>query len=131
MPGLAAALLIAAGLFNLAFALFHLFFWPLFNWAQELPRLSVANRGIVPVLNICLTYVFALTAALLLLLPLQVAGTELGRLLLVAGSGFWLLRAILQPIFFPLRHPLSATLFGVFILGTILHALAWWALRDT
>jgi len=128
MPRVAFALLMAAGLINLAFALFHLFFWRLFNWAQELARLNFANRGIMQVLNICLTYVFAVVAALLLLFPLKVAGTELGRLLLLAASGFWLLRAILQPIFFGLRHPLSVTLFGVFILGTIVHALAWWAL---
>src|SRR5688572_13811425 len=125
MSRVASGLIVAAGLFNLAFAIFHLFFWRLFNWQQELPRLGTANRGIIQVLNLCMTYVFAITAALLFLFPLEVAGTELGHFLLAAVTGFWLFRSILQPMFFGLEHPLAAALLGVFILGTIIHGLAW------
>jgi len=130
MSRVASGLIVAAACFNLAFAIFHLFFWRLFRWQQELSRLNMANRGIMQVLNLCLIYVFASTAALLFLFPIEVAGTELGRFLLAAMTGFWLLRAILQPMFFRLQHPFSKTLFGLFILGTTIHGLAWWVVDD-
>ncbi|MGQ0835157.1 MAG: hypothetical protein ACT4O5_09605 [Gammaproteobacteria bacterium] len=129
MSRLASGLIVTAGLFNLAFAIFHLFFWRLFDWQKELPRLGISNRGIMQVLNLCMTYVFAVTASVLFLFPNEVAGTELGRFLLIAIAGFWLARAIFQPMFFGLQHPLSVVLLGVFILGTILHGLAWWVAR--
>ena len=123
-------LLVAAGVFNLAFAIFHMYFWRLFDWHQELPRLGLANRGIMQVLNLCLTYVFVVAAVLLLSFPTEAFGTELGRFLLTAMTGFWLLRTILQPLFFGMRHPLSKALFALFALGTVIHGVAWSALRD-
>jgi hypothetical protein len=36
---------------------------------------------------------------------------------------FWALRAVYQPMFFGLKHPLSIGLFVVFLLGTAIHAL--------
>jgi hypothetical protein len=82
-----------AGFFNLAFAIFHLFFWRLFDWPRELTRLGAANRGIVQVLNLCMTYVFAVTAALLFLFPGEIVASELGRYLLLSIAAFWLFRA--------------------------------------
>jgi len=120
------ALLIAAGLFNLAFAVFHLFFWRLFRWPQQLAKLSAANRGIVQVLNLCLTYLFAFSALLCFLFPDELASTELGRFALLGLTGFWLVRAIYQPMFFGLEHPLSIALFFIFVLGTLIHGGAWW-----
>lgn len=130
MPRVAFGLILAAGLFNLAFAVFHLFFWRVFGWQQELPRLGMANRGIMQVLNLCLTYVFAVAACIFLLFPLEVASTDLGRFLLLAMAGFWLTRTIFQPMFFALNHPLSVALFGVFILGALIHGFAWWGVRS-
>lgn len=129
MPRVASGLIVAAGLFNLAFAIFHLFFWRLFGWRQELPRLGMANRGIMQVLNLCLIYVFAVAACVLFLFPLEVATTDLGHFLLLAMAGFWLSRAIFQPMFFALSHLLSIALFGVFILGALIHGFTWWAVR--
>jgi hypothetical protein len=126
----ASALIVAAGLFNLAFAVFHLLFWRLFNWNQELPRLGTANRGIMQVLNLCLTYVFIVAATILLFFPLEAFATELGTFLLWAIAGFWLLRAFLQPTFFELRHPLSQALFAIFVIGSLIHGAAWWLMRD-
>jgi hypothetical protein len=126
----ASALVVAAGLFNLAFAVFHLLFWRLFDWRIELARLGAANRGIMQVLNLCLTYVFVVSAVLLLFFPPQAFATEMGAFLLLAMAGFWLLRAVLQPMFFQLRHPLSQGLFVVFVIGTLLHGAAWWLMLD-
>jgi hypothetical protein len=129
MSSVSSALIVAAGLFNLAFAVFHGFFWRLFQWDRELPRLGVANRGIMQVLNLCLTYVFAITACVLFLFPQEIATSNLGQFLLLAMAGFWLSRALFQPMFFGWQHRMSGVLFGIFILGMLLHGFAWWSVR--
>lgn len=51
-------------LYNLAFAIFHLTFWKLLNWKDELQRVSANNRAVMQTLNLCLTFVFFLAAYL-------------------------------------------------------------------
>jgi len=120
-------LVLLAAIFNAGFALFHLFFWRIFKWRSELPRLGFANRGIVQVLNLCLTYFFTLAAVLLLVFPSELISSGLGRAVLLGLAGFWTLRAAYQPMFWGLRHRLSVALFGIFVAGALLHSLAWWA----
>ncbi|MFO7278741.1 MAG: hypothetical protein DIU56_017075 [Pseudomonadota bacterium] len=118
-------LIASAGVFNLAFAAFHLFFWRLFRWPEQLPRLSAVNAGIMQVLNLCLTYLLAIAGAVCLIFPLSMGTSELGRFLLLALTGFWIARAIYQPMFFRLAHPVSTVLFLLFIAGAALHGIAW------
>lgn len=47
-----------AAIFNLAFGIFHLFFWVLLDWPGQLKRLSHVNRAVTQTLNICLTFMF-------------------------------------------------------------------------
>jgi hypothetical protein len=116
-------LLILAGVFDLAFAAFHLRFWKVFRWSEELPKLSRANHGITQVFNLCLTYVFLIMAAACLLMPHDLISTRLGRFALGSFALFWALRTVYQPVFFGLKHPLSIGLFAAFIVGTALHAI--------
>lgn len=113
----------AAGVFHVTLGVFHLGFWKLFGWREELPKLSMVNRGVVPVLNIMLSYVFFATALVQLFHPELWAGAKLGRAALALIAVFWLLRAVLQPIFWP-RTALSWTFCGVFLLGAALHFAA-------
>lgn len=122
-------LIVAAGCYNLAFAIFHLLFWRLFRWPQQLPRLNAANAGIMQVLNLCLAYVFVVAAMLCFWFGAELGGTELGQFVLVALAIFWAARAVYQPMFFGLSHPFSVALFGIFILGAAIHAAAWWTAR--
>lgn len=116
-------MLVLAGLFNLAFAAFHLGFWTIFRWRSELPKLSFANRGILQVLNLCLTYVFIVMGAACLVFGEDLTTSRLGRFVLGSFALFWALRAIYQPVFFGLKHPLSIGLFVAFLLGTAIHLL--------
>jgi hypothetical protein len=75
------------------------------------------------------TYLFILSALLCLLFPTEMMTTDLGRFWLFAMAGFWLARALIQPIFFRLGHPLSLALFAVFLLGAIIHGIAWASAR--
>jgi hypothetical protein len=119
------AVVYLAAAFNLGFAVFHLAFWRLFSWGQELPRLRMVNRGILQVPNICLVYFFTLTSCLLLFFPREVLETRSGRFLITGLGAFWLVRAVCQPIFFSLRHPLSRGLLACFIVGAGIHGSIW------
>lgn len=103
----------------MAFAMFHLFFWQLFRWTEELPRLSRVNQGIVPALNLALSFMFIMVGTLMLVAP------SVG--LLAGMTLFWIFRAALQPLYFGLRHRASAAIFVVFLVGVALHGAAWWS----
>jgi len=48
----------AGGVFNLAFAAFHVLFWRLFDWDRDLATLNAINRAVMQILNLCLTFIF-------------------------------------------------------------------------
>ena len=120
-------MVMAAGIYNLAFAGFHLAFWRLFVWRREIARMSPVNAAILQVLNLCLTLVFVLAGAVCLLYSGDLVGTDLGHFLLFAMSGFWLFRLVLQPMYFGLGHPASRLIAVVFAAGTVLHFGVWLA----
>lgn len=118
--------LFAAAGYNLALALFHLCFWRIFRWREELPRMHPTNRGVMQVLNIMLVCFFLLCAILQAMWPDEVATTPLGRALLVGLTGFWILRAALQPVFWPRLGIRSWGFCFLFLVGAGLHAAALW-----
>ncbi|RQS56358.1 hypothetical protein DID96_37220 [Burkholderia sp. Bp8963] len=108
-----------SAIYDLGFALFHLTFWRWFKWPQSLEKSGRLNQGITQTLNVMLSYVFVVYAASLVLAATQTRGP-----LALAGSGFWLLRAIAQPVLFA-RTRLSWILVAVFALGAGLHAITY------
>jgi len=116
----------AAAGYNVALAAFHLGFWRLFRWQEELPKLHPANRGVLQVLNIMLTFIFLLMAGLEVLLADAMTGTALGRALLAGMMVFWILRAGLQLVFWPAAsRAVNGALVFLFLVGAGLHALAF------
>jgi len=128
-------LLFTGGIFNLGFGIFHLFFWKLFDWKNDLASLSFINRNVMQVwkndlaslsfinrnvmqvLNLCLAFVFFVFAYISVFHSSEMLTTGLGSALIFAISIFWFLRAIEQIIFFTLRKPISWILFILFLLG--------------
>ena len=116
----------AAAGYNVALAVFHLGFWRMFRWKEELAKLHPANRGVMQVMNIMLMAFLLLMASVLVLNAAEIATTTLGRLLLAGLAALWILRAILQPIFWPtLPKATNAAFICLFMLGAGLHALAF------
>ena len=113
----------AAGLFDLGFALFHLAFWRLWAWPATLKPSGDLNAAITQTLNIVLLYLFAATGLLLIAAPEAVETSVAGRAFLGIWTGFWLLRAALQPLLFGLDHKMSRAIFALFLLGGVLHAV--------
>lgn len=126
-PQSAQTLIVIGGFFHLAFALFHLGFWRLFDWPRDLRSLQPVNRAIMQVLNLTLTFVLLLVAYVAFFHSAELVSTPLGRTWVAGIALLWLLRAVEQVIYFRLRHPASAALFVVFLGLTALHLAPLWA----
>jgi hypothetical protein len=116
-------LLIIGGIYNLLFVIFHLLFWRIFNWKNDLASLTSLNRAIMQVLNLCLTFTFFVFGMLSLLYPDQMVGAGLGRALTGMIAIFWLLRAVEQVVFFKLKNRTSWVFLLVFLNGAGLYGL--------
>jgi hypothetical protein len=118
--------LYAAAGYDVALAVFHLAFWRLFRWKDELPKLHPVNRGVMQAMNLMLVCLFLFMAALLLVRPAELSGTPLGRLVLAGMTAFWVVRAVLQPLLWRgLPAAANAAFAVLFTLGAGLHALAF------
>jgi hypothetical protein len=121
MGNAAAIPLYVAGAAYVALAVFHLAFWKVFRWREELPRLSRLNRGAMQILNLFVTGVFVAAAYLCFVHARELAGTGLGHALLVALALLWLSRAAEQVWFFGLKRSVSAVFTVLFVVMAALH----------
>jgi hypothetical protein len=119
----AETLILIGGLYNLALAVFHLLFWKLFNWKQDLASLTPLNRAVVQIVNLCLTFVFLVFAYISFFHANELLHSKLGRSLLALMAIFWFLRAIEQIIFFGLRRKASIAFLILFLIGTGLYSI--------
>lgn len=111
------------GLYSLAFSLFHIGFWKMFKWKSELKKLNFANKGIMQILNIQLTYYFLFVAFICFVFPAELLTTKFGNLFLAGTSLFWFIRTIQQFIFLRANNYKIHILTFIFLVGTILFAL--------
>ncbi|MBI2333387.1 MAG: hypothetical protein HYU84_14725 [Chloroflexi bacterium] len=122
-------LLFAGGVFHLAIAVFHLFFWRIFHWKEDLASLTRINRAIVQILNLCLTFIFFVMAYVSFVHTAELISTSLGRTILASIALFWILRLILQFVFFGARHRVSILFIVIFIIGASLYLFPFfWSL---
>jgi hypothetical protein len=89
----------------------------LFDWKNDLRRLSFINRGVMQILNLRIIYVFLAIAFLSFFFAENLLSTVLGKAIMTAISLFWLMRAAEQIVFFGLRKAASALIFLVFLFG--------------
>ncbi|MCW8963663.1 MAG: hypothetical protein OQL16_07685 [Gammaproteobacteria bacterium] len=113
----------AGGIYNIALVIFHLLFWRIFNWQEDLRSLTFLNRAIMPVLNISLTLVFVIFSYISLVHAGELLSTSLGHSLLVLMAIFWFARAVEQVVFFKLKHRASWAFLAFFLLGGVLYAV--------
>lgn len=111
------------GIYNMLFALFHLFFWKIFKWETELKKLHFSNKAIMQILNIRITYVFLFMSFIYFYCAKEIVTSELGYVIIVGMGVFWLGRTIEQFVFFNFRSKRVNMLTIVFLLGTIIHFL--------
>lgn len=98
------------GILLILLAIFHLSFWELFNWQEELPKLSDTNSGIMQISTIGFASLLFPLGIILIRYCIEIANTKLGKALLLALSFFFLIRTIAEFIF-----PGSSIELGVFL----------------
>lgn len=111
-----------AGVINLLIAVFHLFFWQLFNWHEELPRLSTTNQTIVQLLDLAVAYTAAFFAYVSIRHPGDLLHTGLGRSMLFLMGLFYILRAI-EGVILEGLHNVPDVI--IFLIGLGVAALYW------
>lgn len=114
-------MLLAAGLLDLGFALFHAAFWRLFGWPERLAASGSLNMAITQTLNVMLGFVFLVYGAALIWQSGQLVTHPL---LPLAGAAFWTLRLVLQFVWFDLRPWPSKLIAAIFALTAVVHLLA-------
>ncbi len=117
------SIIFVCGLYSIAFAIFHIFFWKIFDWKNELKKLNFANRGIIQILNSRIIYLFFFIAFLCFIYPEELLNTRLGKVFLAGVALFWFGRTIEQFIFFKTHNIYVHILTVIFAIGTILFAL--------
>ncbi|MGX5730872.1 hypothetical protein ACWKWK_10115 [Pseudoxanthomonas beigongshangi] len=112
-----------AGVHSLGFALFHLGFWKLFRWKEELAKVGFATRAITQILNLRLIYLFLGVGVACFAFTGELQHSGLGRAMLAFMVLFWAGRTIEQFVFLRRHHWLLHVLTALFVLGALLFAL--------
>ena len=117
------------GVINLLFVMFHLSFWKIFNWQQDLVTISADNRAIMQVLNIHTAYVLLIFAILSFVFSEEIVSSKLGRFIALAVAAFWILRAMNQIIFWGAIEIGSWVAFLVCLVISLLYIVPIFRLR--
>ena len=111
------------GLYNIILIVFHLLFWRIFNWKEDLRSLTFLNKATLQVVNLSLTFVFVIFAYLSFAHSDELLTSPLGKSLLIFMSVFWFFRSLLQPLFFRLKHWGSVAFMIFFFAGGLLYGI--------
>jgi len=111
------------GLYNITLVVFHVLFWRIFDWKNDLQSLTILNRAIIQVLNISLTIAFVVFAYISFVHTKELLNTKLGFSIVILMSLFWFARAFQQIVFFKLKHWLSWAFFAYFVLGGVIYGI--------
>jgi hypothetical protein len=99
---------------------FHIFFWKLFDWKNDLESVKKVNKGIIQVLNLCLMLCFLIFAYISLFQADELLTTSVGKTLIAGMALFGIFRIIEQFIFFDLALFRSKiVLFGAFLIAVV------------
>ena len=100
--------------------IFHVFFWRLFDWKNDLESVMGVNKSIIQVLNLSLMLCFLIFAYISLAETDELLSSSLGKSLIAGMALFGLFRVVEQFIFFDLRLARSKiVLFGALLIGIV------------
>ena len=117
------ALIKLGGFYNILLIIFHVMFWRIFNWREDLKTLSFLNKSTMQVLNISITLVFAIFSYISFVHTNELLNTDLGNTLLALIAIFWFARSAQQVIFYKLKHWGSWAFMLFFALGGVLYGV--------
>ncbi len=94
------AILYTGGVLNILLALFHILFWKMLNWKEELPKLSVDNQGVLQVSNIIMIALLLYFSMMSFAMVKHERLDFFGKSVVLLISGFYAMRVILGYPFF-------------------------------
>jgi len=77
---------------NLILALFHLSFWKMLNWAEELPKLSKDNQGILQIANVMMIFVILFFSIMSFIMARRGKTGLYGKSIIILIAVFYLIR---------------------------------------
>jgi hypothetical protein len=93
-------LLRAAGFINLAFIAFHLAFYQLFNWGEDLTSLTLINKAIFLTYHVICILFLLFMASVSLFQSKTLLESKLRNSVLIFFIGFYLTRIVCEFVFF-------------------------------
>lgn len=117
-------MIVVAGLFNLAIAVFHVLLGRLLGWPEKLEVLDRSNRAAMRFLNIALIVLLTTIGLAFSFFTGDVRATPLGHFLVAAMLAFWFVRLVLQPLYLGWWSRSSRRAIPVLVVGVLLHAAA-------
>ncbi|RHX87488.1 hypothetical protein [Leptospira stimsonii] len=115
--------LILGSIHSVGFAIFHVYFWKLFRWKEDLKRISFANRAILQIANLRLIYYFVFMAVITFFFRTELVHSQMGNWILIGFSFFWWGRLIEQFIFLRVNQSMVHFLSALFFLGGVLYLI--------
>lgn len=116
-------LIISGGVYTVALIIFHVLFWKIFKWPETLEPCNYINKATIQVLNISISFIFFIFAYVSFVHTQELLETPLGHSLLALISCLWLFRAILQVMYYQLKHKVSIALTVYFSIGALLYGI--------
>lgn len=113
-------LILAGGIYNILFALFHCGFWKMFNWNTELQKLDFNNKWVMQILNIQTIYYLIFTTVICFVFNKELLTTKVGKWFLIGTAGFWFVRAMEQFVYWEMGVASTIIMVLFFLLGSAL-----------
>ena len=111
------ALLIAGGILNALFAVFHLALPSLAQWQNTLRTISTDSQAVMYTLNLAAALTLLVFAYVSVFHRRDLLTTNLGKALAISIALFWLVRAVAEILYF--RIGVDGSWVGVLIFGAI------------
>ncbi len=90
---------IASAIFNLLIVILHISFWEMFNWKEELQKVTMENSVVVQMMNLfIILLVFAVTF-ILIRFRKNVVDTFMGRIFILMIAFLYLGRLVMEFVF--------------------------------
>ena len=111
------ALLIAGGILNALFAVFHFALPSLAQWQNTLSTISTDSQAVMYTLNLAAAFTLLVFAFVSVFYRHDLLTTNLGKALSISIALFWLVRAVAESLCF--RIEVNGSWTGVLIFGAV------------
>lgn len=111
------ALLMAGGILNAMFAVFHLALPSLAQWQNTLSTISMGSQAVMYALNLAAAFTLLVFAFVSVFYRHDLLTTNLGKALAISIGLFWFVRAAAEILYF--RIGVDGSWVGVLIFGAI------------